>query len=168
MRLTEALELVRQLMTCYPATPMGQENIQAYASHLADLDAEVAAVAIRRCIASCRFLPSIAEIREQAAACLDDAPDAEQAWGIVCAEVRRVGYNGRPAFPHARILDAVQAIGGWYDICSSDNAAADRSHFVKAYAAATKRSREAITLAGVPSLAEVRVQMLPAGLEVQA
>ena len=165
---SEAMTLVRQMMAAYPAAPMGPDNIQAYASHLADLDVEVAAVAIRRCIASCRFLPSIAEIREQAATCLDDAPDAEQAWGIVCAEIRRVGHNGRPAFPHARILDAVQAIGGWYDVCSSDNAAADRSHFVKAYAAATKRSREAITLAGVPSLAEVRVQMLPAAQEVQA
>ena len=168
MRTTEALELVRQLMTCYPQTPMGQDNIQAYANHLVDLDAEVAAVAIKRCIASCRFLPSIAEIREQAAACLDDAPDAEAAWGIVCAEIRRVGHNGRPAFPHARILDAVQAIGGWYDVCTSDSATADRAHFVKAYAAATKRSREAVTLAGVPALAEARVQMLTAGQEVQA
>lgn len=168
MRTTEALELVRQLMTCYPSATLGQDNIQAYARHLLDLDAEVAAVAVKRCIATCRFFPSIAEIREQAAACMDGAPDAEEAWGIVCAEVRRVGYNGKPVFPHARILDAVQAIGGWYDVCSSDNAAADRSHFVKAYQMATTRSRQAVTLAGVPALGEARVQMLAAGQEVQA
>ena len=168
MKPTEALELVRQLMACYPQAPMGQESVQAYARHLADLDPEVCDVAIKRCIATSRFLPSIAEIREQAAACLDNAPDAEEAWGIVMGEIRRKGYNGTPVFPHSRIADAVKAIGGWYEVCTSENATADRSHFVKAYSAATKRSREALTLAGVPALAEVKLQALTEGRAVQA
>jgi hypothetical protein len=142
---------------------MSPDSVQAYAKHLADLDADVAEVAVERCVATCKFLPSIAELREQAAVCLDNAPGAEEAWGIVCAEIRRVGYNGRPLFPHLRILEAVNAAGGWYDICASQNAAADRAHFVKAYQALTKASREALTLAGVPALAEARIAMLEAG-----
>ena len=163
MKPTDALELVRQLLACYPQAPMGPDNVQAYAKHLLDLDVEVCSVAIQRCIATSRFLPSIAEIREQAAACLDNAPDAEEAWGIVMGEVRRKGYNGKPLFPHSRIGDAVKAIGGWYEVCTSENSTADRAHFVKAYTAATKRSREALTLAGVPALAEAKVQMLASG-----
>lgn len=149
---SELLALMADIVDAYPQTPMSPANIQAYVRHLADLDPEVLRRAVARAISTCRFLPTIAEIRQAAAELVDVAPDAHEAWGMAMAEVQRVGRTGRPSFQHARIHAAVQAIGGWVYLCESDAYSADRAAFVKAYEAQTRRALHAVTLAGVPEL----------------
>jgi hypothetical protein len=165
---SDALGLVQELMACYPAQPVSPANVQAYVRHLADLPMPLLAAAVQRTVASSRFFPTIAELRAAAAALVDDAPDADQAWATVMHQVARVGRTGKPELGHPRISEALAAIGTWYDVCSSETTAADRATFTKAYEAATRRAAEAVTLAAVPALPEVRRLMLAAGSEVTA
>lgn len=46
-------------------------------------------------------------------------PSPETLWGTVQAEIDRVHYSGTPELP-AQILTAIQAVGGWYNVCHAD------------------------------------------------
>jgi len=46
-------------------------------------------------------------------------PSPETLWGTVQAEIDRVHYSGVPELP-AQILSAIQAVGGWYNVCHAD------------------------------------------------
>lgn len=165
---SDVLTLVQEVMACYPAQPFSPANVQAYCRHLADLPVPVLQAAVQRVIATSRFFPTIAEIRDAAAKLVDTAPDADQAWAIVTRQVQLVGRTGKPDLQHERVYQAVQAIGGWHDLCASETAAADRVAFAKAYEAATRRATEAVTLAAVPALPDVQRLMLEAGEAVRA
>ena len=165
---SEALALVQELMACYPQATISPANVQAYARHLGDLPHELLAAAVQRAVATSRFFPSIAELRSAAAALVDDAPQADEAWAIVMREVSRIGRTGKPDLQHDRIRNAVQAIGGWYELCQSEMMQADRAAFFRAYDAATKRATERVTLAAVPALPEASRLMLASGSEVTA
>jgi len=152
-------------MACYPQTTINPANVQAYARHLADLPLELLEAAVKRTVATAKWFPSIAEIRASAAAILDSAPDATEAWAIVMREVNRVGRTGKPDLQHERVKNAVQAIGGWYELCQSEMMQADRAAFFRAYDASTKREAERVTLAAVPSLPESTYLLLEAGVQ---
>jgi hypothetical protein len=79
---------------------------------------------------------------------------APEAWGVVMREVRRVGHWGVPDLAPI-VLQAVQAVGGWRQICFSENIAADRARFLEAYNLLQKRAAE-------------EIQQMPAVTEAQA
>lgn len=116
-------------------------TLDIYREALADLDYDVLKAAARKCLADCRFFPTIAELR-QAAATIVAPPSASgvEAWGLVMREVRRgVGYPLDIPVPcaitDALILRAVDAIGGWKMLQRSTNQEdiAHRARFVEVY-----------------------------------
>lgn len=90
-----------------------------YIEMLSDLDEELLDKSIRICISTCRFFPTIADIRDNAVNILmSNIPGALQAWDNVKKEIGRVGFNGEPKFDNS-ITDKVVKYMGWSYICRS-------------------------------------------------
>ena len=145
-------EVLVPLLATWPDEGMPAERLAAYAMVLADLDSQVLQAAVAHCLATCRFFPKPAEIRQAAfdlRALGQALPEPAAAWGEVVAEIGRVGSYGVPRFEHQLITDAVRYIGGWQRLCLSENMAADRARFIEAYTEVRRRH-------------EVDVRMLPA------
>ena len=86
------------------------------------------------CLAHKEIYPNtniIAYIREYALTDINQKT-AEEAWGEIIAEIKRVGYYGQPNFSTHIIKKSVECIG-WYDICFSEEIGIERAHFLKAY-----------------------------------
>ncbi len=95
MTAREAANLVAQLKAAYPNANIGGDTIKVYAAALADLDREAAQAAVAKVIATARFFPTIAEIRETVAEAACGLPDAEVAWLEVMDALRRFSDTDR-------------------------------------------------------------------------
>lgn len=105
------------------------------------------------------FYPSIATIRK--AALLDpDRITAEQGWDLLCERIRRVGFNGGSGDLDPEIRAAMNACGGWGDLCRSERPDSDRFHFVKAFNAARERSDRKHLLNGDRAPQEMPAQLM--------
>lgn len=152
----EVAKLVGVLMAAFPSGQSTDRTSQIYEEMLVDLDFSSANAVVRRLIATCKFMPSIAEIREAALEVTSgQVRPGGDAWGDVLAAVRRFGYYRRPVFDDPVVARVVQSLG-WEEICASENQAADRARFIETYDKLTKaQRREAQVLPGakLPELA---------------
>lgn len=79
-------------------------------------------------------------------------PDLDEALSEVMAQMRQVGYLGKPEWSHPAIGAAVEALGGWVKCCESSWDTSMRAQFRDMFASAAKRwQRES----GVPAPALV-------------
>ncbi len=146
----EVLKTLHMLGFAYPNARIAEETLTVYISLLADLPAERLGAAACEHIARSTFFPSVAELREgtfRLSEHISSVPDGHTAWAEVQAEIQRVGRSGEPRFSHALIADLV-VVFGWRSLCLSENAVADRSHFVQAYQA--RLAREATLVRMLP------------------
>lgn len=158
----EAAKLVAVLTAAYPSAKVTDRTSEAFEHMLADLDGEVASKAVARIIATSRFFPSIAEIRETVTDLECGAIRAGgDAWCDVLEQSRRVGYTGRPRFDDP-IVRAIVARWGWRALCLSETGAADRARFIELYEALAKRER-ADRISGVALPAPAAHRALPGG-----
>lgn len=142
MTATESAKVVAMLIAAYPQAQMTRQTSGIYERMLADLDRAVAVAAVERLIGSSRFLPTIAEIRFAAAEVLHGHRRlGGEAWGDVVAEMRRVGWYGRPRFADPVVGDVVRMLG-WQGLCSSGNETADRARFIELYDGLAERNRK--------------------------
>jgi len=134
-------EMIGALATMYPREEVSTENCKAYAVKLCDISVSELMVALDQCGSELKFFPSVAEIREKwrLLTAPRDVLSAGEAWGVVVQRMKRYGpyesYPPRPRPPieHPFIVETVEAIGGWSTLFESDNAVADRAHFMKIY-----------------------------------
>lgn len=123
------------MKAAYPRLALSDETIQLYTRALQDIEPALLKAAVMHHIASSKWFPTIAELREAAAHLLASAsgqPSAYDAWGAVMRQVRLRGRWGVPDLePLAQ--QAVNVIGGWSFICDSENVTADRARFIAAY-----------------------------------
>jgi hypothetical protein len=157
MTRTEIAKLVGVLLVAFPNNKANQQTAQVYEEMLQDLDYAKANAAVRRLIATAKFMPTIAEVRE---ACVDvmhgQVRPGGDAWGDVLAAVRRYGVYRSPVFDDPIVARVVQSLG-WVEICNSENAAADRARFIQTYdqlAKAQRTEAKALHGAKLPELAE--------------
>lgn len=167
----DGLIAVKMLLAAYPQSKADEATLAVYMATLADLNTDDLRRAVLWCIAHCKFMPTVAEIRE-AAINSDEAnrvPTSGEAWGEVMCQVRSVGNWGIPTFSSPTIERAVDAIG-WREICLSEEPGVIRGQFLKIYATfegRAKDERQAITgnerawniIAG----AAQKMRMLPGG-----
>jgi hypothetical protein len=132
---SEACKLLAVLCAAFPRMeidPLGA-TAKLYVSYLRELETDEATATVAELIATARFFPTIAEIRgcyaERSCA---EMVSPELAWGMVLAEVRRVGHVGAFYFENPALSQAVRAIG-WRHICTTGNEAATRARFCDAY-----------------------------------
>ena len=137
----EAKRMMALLKALYPRQTVEPETIRAYAGFIVDLDAREVEQAINEHVAESPYFPTVADIRQRVAKRSVHCPGADEAWGEVLREVRRVGYYGRPQFSHPAIAAAVDALG-WQEFCQSDveSQGTWRAHFNRYYEAGKERA----------------------------
>ena len=146
--------IIKHLFSCYPNTMIQPETVAMYDRLLADIPDEVLQTVVDHAIAESKFLPSIAEIRSAAYdATHTKRLTAIEAWEVVKAQMRKVGWVGTPKFTDETTAQVVKAMG-WRYLCGSENEMADRAHFAKAYDAINARQETDAKL--LPEVRELR------------
>ena len=160
--------LLRAISGAYPTFELTDDRVSIYVKLLADLDAEALIAACQQHIATSKFPPTVAELREACASLTRPAlPAWADAWGEVLEAIRRVGYLGQPSFSHPLITQAVHSMGGWKLLCAMEisETATQRAQFRDVYNAyATRAARDADLLPAARAIA-AQHGALPAPVE---
>ena len=162
----EVAELIAMLAVSFPAfkgkleqfsKPDKQRMIHAYHLALHDLDADLLARVVEHIISEATFFPSAGEIRRAAFHLAEvglGIPNAQDAWAEVSVMTRKGfyyqtkggWYDVRAPKPedwsHPLVQKAVDAVGGWVALRTSENTVADRARFIQAYDVYVIRHRE--------------------------
>lgn len=133
----QAKKLVAAMIAAYPTTKITDDSAAVYVRMLFDLDFDAVNAAIAKLIATCKFPPSVAEIREATlAVSKGDRRAGGDAWGDVLHAIRRFGYARTPGrdfeLEDPIVLECIKAFG-WQELCSSENQVADRARFIELY-----------------------------------
>ena len=121
-----------------------ERTVRFWAGFLSDTPLEIATLALQRLIVTCKFPPTVAEMRESIAAVqYAPMPDAGEAWAEVNRAISQYGYY-RPEEGIASLSEmtraAVQRMG-WRELCTAplEHEMANRAHFLKIYGVMEKR-----------------------------
>ena len=139
--------LVSAMRTFY-----GKENLlpnnqamQLWYAQLQDIPYKVAEAALNKWVATNRWSPTIADLRELAAdVAVGEAPDWGDAWHNVMRAVSKYGYNRQSEamdFLDDVTREAVRRVG-WYDICMSENVGVERANFRDIYNTLQERKQK--------------------------
>lgn len=166
MKKSEAAELVMMLMGAFSNAKTNESTSQVYEMMLADLDVTQARQAVTRLIATSKFLPSIAEIRE---ACTSQSVGPRKT-GLEAYEELNRAVERHGGTPRVKVTDdgrvlyqkpwppvseeiarAVRAVwGSWGDCCRAMGPdAPDRARFVEAWDTLSTRQRTDL-VSGMP------------------
>lgn len=131
--------------------------VAAWSIMLAELDPVVAKAAVIKVCRESDFFPSVARI-VAAAGELDPRneklPTAAEAWEEVEQQICAVGIYKPPVFSCELVRRAARSIG-WLQLCSSENPAADRAHFLRLYESMRGKQKEAKEIEQVMKIAGV-------------
>ena len=131
--------------------------VEAWSLMLGDLDPVLAKAAIIKVCRESDFFPSVARI-VAAARELDPGaeklPTAAEAWEEVEQQICAAGIYKSPVFSNDLVRRAARAIG-WLQLCSSENPAADRAHFLRLYESMKNKRKEAKEIEQVMKIAGV-------------
>ncbi len=135
--------ILRQLFAAYPNTAVTPETVAMYVRLLSDIPPADLQTVVDQAVATCKFLPTIAELRDMRHS-LHNANRLTwaDAWDAVQREIRRIGSYGLPRFDDELTERVVKAMG-WKALCASDNPATDRAQFRDMYNALAGRQETA-------------------------
>ena len=124
---------------------------------LKDMDGQLLRAAALQHVATSKWFPTVAELREAAADIVNpNHMTAMEAWGEVARQIMAIGSYGRPQFSNP-VIDRIVSDMGWTNLCMSEMPGADRARFIEAYKAlALREKRETMEL---PQVAEIRQKM---------
>lgn len=135
--------VLKQLFAAYPNAQVHEGTVAMYYRLLQDIPVEQLQVVVDECVATHKFLPTVAEVREKyydlAGAMLEQS--AAEAWGSVELAIRRVTRYGTPRFKDPRVAKVVEMMG-WQELCNSDKPAVDRAQFMRMYAEVAEREQK--------------------------
>lgn len=139
------------LRTYYPKENIlpNAQALELWYNQLSDIPYNVATATLNKWVALNKWSPSIADIREQATALTHGtAKDWGAAWDEVQQAIRRYGTW--------RVDEALESLDeltratvkriGFYNLCTSENIAADRANFRMIYEELEKRQRDDIQI----------------------
>jgi hypothetical protein len=141
MSKTDAVEAMAVLTAAYSRN-LSEQTLRIYVGSLEDISRTELMRAVRGLVATSKFLPSIAEIREQALAVgADLIPTAYEAWGEIVQAARMLGRNQIPKWSHPAIGVALNQVGGFRQVCDSERPEITETYFIKAYNLGVERDR---------------------------
>lgn len=131
------------------STDMPKERMKLYVFKLSDVNPVTLEQAISNLIDRCRFLPTIAEIREECSALSayvnmhDEVETAQTAWEKVIKVVGTYGYDNGKEHLDGITLTAARAIWSSFDprMGHEYNEASCRSQFIRCYEQLVERER---------------------------
>lgn len=146
MNKEEFFAIASAIRTYYPKENIlpNSQALELWYRELQDIPAKVAEAALRKWVATNKWSPSIAELRETAAEVQNgEIPDWGEGWEQVLTAIRRFGsYREREALdsldPMTRTC--VQRLG-FRNICMSENISADRANFRMMYESLAEREQ---------------------------
>lgn len=140
------------LRTYFPREQIlpNQQAMELWFREIQDIPFAVAETALRKWVATNKWSPSIADIREMAA----NIKNGEQltwgeSWERALRAVRKYGsYNKREALESLDPMTrkCVECIG-YMDLCMSENIMVERAHFQKIFEIYAKRERDSQQIA---------------------
>ncbi|MBR0463476.1 MAG: hypothetical protein IJJ23_03730 [Clostridia bacterium] len=155
MTRNETIQLLALLTISYPrfAFEANEQTVSIWHDMLKDLPGEAVILASKRMISTLKFPPTIADIREAVASSVQDARgtvNAGEAWRKVTKAISDYGYY-QPDLARAYLGEdvwrAVEYIGGWADLCTSEEPITVRSaQFERRYTAMVQQQGEAIQI----------------------
>ena len=131
--------------------------VAAWSLMLADLDPVVAKAAVIKVCRESDFFPSVARIvaaAEELDPRNEKLPTAAEAWEEVEKQICSAGIYKPPVFSSELVRRAARSIG-WLQLCSSENPAADRAHFLRLYESMKNKRKEAKEIEQVMKIAGV-------------
>ena len=137
------------LKTYYPRENLLPNNqaMELWFKQLEDIPYKVAEVALHKWVATNKWSPTIADIREMAAETLQgEIPDWGEGWQQVMRAIRLYGsYEPQKAYDSMdELTETTVKRLGWNNLCFSENQEVDRANFRMIYEAeAKKKKREA-------------------------
>jgi len=144
----KVIDTLAPLICAYPNAQITEETIQVYAIALSELNESELAAAVMRCMRTCKFFPSIAEILEAAqkmieAASGTGAKDADEAWNEVQRQMQVAFVYKKPIFSTPEIEQAALAMG-WIGLCETptDQIGVARAQFLRLYEATCRRKHD--------------------------
>lgn len=153
----EAQEIVSEIVNAFAMefARLGADQNRAtqaqYRRYLLDLPAAATRAAVERMLATARFVPKIAEIREAVKALeLGPVRTGAEAWGDVQRAFQRASADWTPTFADPVVGRVVRALG-WRDLCLSENTVADRARFIEAYEQIAANERRDAQVANLPA-----------------
>lgn len=172
MTRSEAAKLVAVLLAAFPSAKSTAGTSEVYERMLADLDYPTANAAVERLIATCKFMPSIAEIR---GACMDlshgDQRAGGEAWGECLKAISRFGIYRAPgkdfSFQDPLVARCVAALG-WEALCNSENQAADRARFIELYDKLAVGARRDLNAGALPAAERLKAIKSPEGGAIES
>ncbi|MEY8321883.1 replicative helicase loader/inhibitor [Lachnospiraceae bacterium 46-61] len=120
-------------------------KINLWITMFADTDKEMMNLAIRKIIATSKYFPTVAEVREVLAEINSiRVIDSGEAWGEVISAIRNYGWSreGEALENMSENTRNVVKRMGWMNLCKSENIVTDRAHFLKIYESEEKRQKE--------------------------
>lgn len=135
----ETLKAISPFSILY-AQDMTEKRLKLYCILLEDIDTNVLSLAVSELCKTSKWLPSVAEIRDECRHISDFIAEKRdkyiapsEAWGKTIKAVKHWGYDRGLSHLEGRIKAA--AIPLWRDICFSDEGRQDilRAHFIKLY-----------------------------------
>lgn len=125
------------------------QAMELWFRQLMDIPYPVAEATLNKWVATNKWPPSIAEIRELAAEIQNGKlPDWGEAWEETCKAISRYGYY-RPKEALASLSPLTRKTVerlGFTNLCLSENPTADRANFRQCYEIVAKREQEAQVL----------------------
>jgi hypothetical protein len=132
----EAQQIVTTLTASHPnmfvrlSASQQRDTMAAYRTMLRDLDYVTANAAVARLLATLKYMPTPAEIRESALTLsIGEQSAGGEQWGRVLTAIRERGVHRTPGvdfvFANETTARCVQALG-WTELCNSENTIADR------------------------------------------
>lgn len=135
------------LKTYYPKDTIlpNEQAMELWYMQLKDLPYEVASTALNSWVATNKWSPTIADIREKSADLMQgERKDWSEGWERVVKCIGAYGYN--------RQDDALETMDeitrecvkrlGWMNLCLSENLTADRANFRQMYESISERKRK--------------------------
>lgn len=139
--------IVKAIRTYYPREKIlpSQEALTLWYEQLQDLDYRTVVTGLKKWVATNKWSPSIADLREVAAEISKEkVKDWSEAWEDARKAVRRFGsYNPQDAMDSLDELtrETVKRLG-YYDLCRSENHDADRANFRNIYEQLAQRKKQ--------------------------
>jgi hypothetical protein len=152
---TEALKLLALLKTAYPRFFISNDKTEVelqvglWQELLGDIPFPVLQTAVKKLMLESPYPPVISDVRRTAIEIVHPRRvTAAEAWGEVLGAIRKYGqYRPDAAMASLSPLTAkiVRAMG-FIDLCLSENAVADRAHFLRMYEEVAARENKETVL----------------------
>lgn len=148
MNKKEFMLFASALKTYYPKEKLipNEQAIELWYMQLQDIPYKLAEVVLNKWVATNKWSPSIADIREQATLLTNKEANKDwgEAWNDVIKNIRYYGYyRADEALDHLNGItkEVVKRIG-YTNLCQSDNATADRANFRDIYNTLLEREKQ--------------------------